>query len=425
MFTPGLLFTETFFAGSLDLSNYSQEIDRIGINSANGFIRKLNYKDNSLSMDVVLKSAANAQADNLYYEYLAGQCINEFSKFYPFFSRTFGIGKYKSNQTYNALKSIASKNLLSAPVHNFIEPMNLSDFETTISESCQNSLYMTIFTQFIPIDGSLWNYFTSFTRNSVFRQGYQNQLTKHIAILFMVYGSLHKLSDFFTHYDLHMDNIALYAIPNAQYIDVEAKTENGVISFKTKYIPIIIDYGRSYFNCSAIESHLVNSPTVMKSVCLKDSFRSGSPVCVRNCGDYVGYSFTGQYNPATDSFNATQGDDFFINRAKRNKSHDLRGLSDLKRSINFSELDSSISYIRRWKQIIEHLNYNARFFGKPETSSVMGQFNNVTDIFRELSNIMLEPEFIRDHDQHYKTASYGKLVLDFSNTMEPFIFTKA
>ena len=429
MFQPGLLFTDTFFGSSLDLSKYSNQVEKIGANSANGFIRKLTYNDNSLSMNVILKSNKSSDNDNLYYEYLAGQCINEFSKFYPFFSRTYALGKYTSFQNFRTFNLMASGVIttLTSPLPNFIQYLDQSDFERMVSESCENALYMTVFTQLIPIQKSLMDYFYNFVNlaDKTFQAKYQIQLTKHISLLFMIYGCLHKLSNYFTHYDLHMDNIVLYSIPYGKYIEVEAKTETGIISFKTKYLPIIIDYGRSYFNCSAIEAGLVNSPTLMKSVCSKDSRRTN--VCPTFCGNEVGYAFSGDYKSSTDSFNETTKDNYFINRAKSNQSHDLRGLSDLKRNIDFSLLDASIPYIGRWKQMLANMYYESHTpkYGKPETPSVSGQVNNVNDVFQELTQMMMEPQYILDNNTNNTGTSYGKLVLDFSQaTMQRFQFVK-
>jgi len=426
IFQPGIEFVKNVFGDVLDLAKYSNEFEKIGKNSANGFIRKLSYTDGKLSMDVILKSNRSGEKDSLYYEYLAGKCINEFTKFYPFFSKTFELGQYISNSAFNLF--LYGNNLLDLPLHSYIRYLDQSSFDNLVVESCQNSKHINLFAQYIPITQSLHDYFLKFKGyGSYFNSEHQTQLTKHISILFMVYGCLSKLSNYFTHYDLHMNNIMLYAIPNGNYIDVEANTDAGLISFKTKYLPIIIDYGRSYFNCSAIEAGLINSHKLMKTVCLKD--QRGTDQCPQNCGDSVGYSLSGDYMPATDSFKRTGKDNYFINRSRRNMSHDLRGLSDLKRIINFNLLDSSISYIRLWKQMLGNINYEAHYneFGMPELTSEVGEISNVNDVFQALKEMMMQADFISDHNQQYSSSTlYGKLSLDFSQTtMKPFLFTKA
>jgi hypothetical protein len=223
-----------------------------------------------------------------------------------------------------------------------------------------------------------------------------------------------------------MENVVLYSIPNSQHIDVEAMTENGVISFKTKYLPIIIDYGRSYFNCSAIETGLVNSHELMKKVCLNDA--RGSNECPKHCGNDVGYLFTGEYMPATDSFKRTGKNNYYINRGRRNMSHDLRCLSFIKdKGMKFNQLDSSISWIRLWKQLINDITYQDDYdkFGMPELTSEPGEISNVSDVFESLKQIMMQPDYTANHSSQFvSTSSYGKLVVDFSQTMQPFQFTK-
>jgi hypothetical protein len=429
IFQPGLSFLNAFYGTSFDLSKYKNQIDKIGQFSANGFIRKLKYEDGKIQMNVVLKSNKAASNDSLYYEYLAGKCINEMTKYYPFFSRTFELGEYISDSAYNLFQSISGSTTISSPLSSYIKYLDQSNFDSLITESCRNAKRINLFTQFITIKQSLYDYFMEYKEKSTnyFNKTYQTHLTKHIALLFMVFGCLYKLSNYFTHYDLHMDNIVLYSIPNSQYIDVEAKTENGVISFKTKYLPVLIDYGRSYFNCSAIESGLVNSPQLMKKVCLKDS--RGSNECPQYCGNDVGYSFTGDYMPATDSFKRTGKNDYYINRSRRNMSHDLRCLAYLKERMKFNQLDSSISWIRLWKQLINDITYETNYdkFGMPELTSEPGEISNVSDVFESLKKIMMEPEYTAHHGpQFLSSSSYGKLVVDFSQTtMQPFQFTKS
>ncbi len=429
IFQPGLSFLYAFYGISFDLSKYANQIDKIGENSANGFIRKLTYVDGKFQMNVVLKSNKSAMNDNLYYEYLAGKCINEMTKYYPFFSRTFELGEYISESAYQSFKSIVGSTKISSPLSAYIKYLDQSNFDGLVSESCRNAKRINLFTQFIPIKQHLYRYFLDYMEKSTnnFNKTYETHLTKHIALLFMVYGCLHKLANYFTHYDLHMENVVLYSIPNNQHIDVEAITENGIISFKTKYLPFIIDYGRSYFNCSAIEAGLVNSQQLMKTVCLKDV--RGSNECPQYCGNDVGYSFTGDYMPATDSFKQTGKQDYYINRTTRNKSHDLRCLSYLKDKMKFNQLDSSISWIRLWKQLINDILYEENYdkFGMPEITSKPGKINNVSDAFESLKTIMMQPEYAEHHAPQFAfTTSYGKLVVDFSQTtMQPFQFTKS
>jgi len=70
-----------------------------------------------------------------------------------------------------------------------------------------------------------------------------------VNVLLQVYIPLAMLDDTFTHYDLHIGNIQLMEIngDDISHINYEYIYKGNTISFKSRYIVKIIDYGRSYF----------------------------------------------------------------------------------------------------------------------------------------------------------------------------------
>ena len=72
------------------------------------------------------------------------------------------------------------------------------------------------------------------------------------------------LSEQFTHYDLHLQNVLVYTPIENKYIHYHYHMYGYSVDFKSKYIVKIIDYGRAYFNDNGRDSldiyeHVCNS----------------------------------------------------------------------------------------------------------------------------------------------------------------------
>jgi hypothetical protein len=96
-------------------------------------------------------------------------------------------------------------------------------------------------------------------------------------ILFQVYAVLTALASdrTFSHNDLHESNILIYTIPNGDRVTMTYKNAVGgeTVSFQTRYIAKIIDYGRVY--CP-------ESPGIHKALC-------AAKACAPNCGIKAGF----------------------------------------------------------------------------------------------------------------------------------------
>ena len=67
----------------------------------------------------------------------------------------------------------------------------------------------------------------------------------------------------FTHYDLHLDNILVFEPYLEKYIEFKYTLPSGkIITFKSKYVCKIIDYGRCYFNDKDSNEFLQNTQEV-------------------------------------------------------------------------------------------------------------------------------------------------------------------
>jgi len=255
-----------------NLANYSREGSVIGEKSGNGFIRKFKYTSKYHTMDVVMKGALNQFSDSLVYEYLVGQGINHFAQFYPCFSRTYQICTYNTKKVFNTLSEETDKFVLSKGLDKMLSVVDSGNIDNLIKTGCSNKI--CIMTQYFNFEGSL----KSCISNGI------NACTL-LTILYLVYSCLASLSRQLTHYDLHCENIQLTKIPNNGYTIIRMHLQNGsVVSFKTDYIPTIIDYGRCYVNCA-----VVNSTEIAKRVCFYDNTNPNKDeiVCKKKYADFT------------------------------------------------------------------------------------------------------------------------------------------
>lgn len=268
--------------------DYAVETKKIGVNSVNGIITEIKYNHAEYVAYSVLKVAAKKNADNLMYEYLCGEYINEkVNPYLPCFVRTYGIHQMDSPK-----QSINVDDL-----HNMV---NLEDFkykmQRKIDISCDMSDLIGLNIQHL--DGSVT--LDSFMKNPHAKDFVVNELFN---ILFLVYHSLSNTSNKFTHYDLHCNNLLLFEPVKGSYIEYHIHGSKNKHVIKSSYLPKIIDYGRSTFP----ESQLVHSYACSSTYC-------------KSCGNKQGYGWLDGClnNPNGQKLNS------YICPGKINVSHDLR-----------------------------------------------------------------------------------------------------
>ena len=64
-------------------------INPIGQGSSNGFINLMKYKKDSKNFDIIVKTSQQIDADNNFYEFNVGRCMNVIKQYYPNFIYTF------------------------------------------------------------------------------------------------------------------------------------------------------------------------------------------------------------------------------------------------------------------------------------------------------------------------------------------------
>ena len=334
---------------------------RIGVASGNGFVTLFNYKRDGLESSAVLKSSLAVYADNLFYEYIVGKVyINEQLKYFPCFVETYsvyinndiltndGIETNKSDEIRDKFKKISDTILQN---------------NTNIKETCSNNAKLSLLIDTVPEAIPFYDLLEDQAINKA-----PDFLYTVINILFQIYSVLSVLQSEFTHYDLHGANVLLYKVENNGYITMNYTKDGKIISFNTKYIAKIIDYGKSFYKISNpqnVDSSLNSSTSFYKNII------SNIAECTSVSGLYAGY-----YNKTKDELLA---DSSYASIILNNKSHDLRLLFLVKLLINHYKILGPISeWIKKFE--VKFLDT----YGTPiaESDGNPTNINNVTDAYK-------------------------------------------
>ena len=266
---------KSYFAGFNNFK-YATAVNLIGKESANGFVNEIVYeregfKEGTYKSDAILKSTKKVFADNLMYEYRVGQYINKFNRIYPCFLETYGLLKYKTDQDW---KNLASDNVEAAQADRLkslkeglaIQPLDYS-------AACADYHNLAILIQ----------HFNNFTAlNDIVRV--DDFINKELMyVLFQLYIPLAQMKDTFTHYDLHLNNLYVYEPAPGKYIQYHYHLVPGMapVSFKSKYMLKIIDYGSSYFKDTTEEE---DSQTLIDKICKIPTKCDNDYGCGQNVG---------------------------------------------------------------------------------------------------------------------------------------------
>ena len=281
---------KSFFNG-FTAFDYTDGTKRLGAPSNNGFVREIKYQKYNYIAHSILKSSATESSDNLMYEYNVGLFLNKKAKQFPCFVETYGLFHYKTEAEWDVAKN--TNQLSMSRLKGGLDPVkNSSDY----NYACYQSKYLAVLIQHLKDADTLYN--------TIITNDYD-----HASVLLQVYMVLSHLDDEFTHYDLHANNVLCYQPVREKYIEYHYHFENEVVSFPSKYMAKIIDYGRCFFH----DSDQNNSKAIHKKICRRP-----------NCGEEVGFMWLNEKKPNASGH--------WICPQMRNKSHDLKlinGLSGL------------------------------------------------------------------------------------------------
>ncbi len=281
--------------------------------SSNGFITELAYEKEGYKANAILKSNLDDRTDNLLYEGLVGQFLNKKAKIFPCFVETYGIYRHNPD-SYSEMKD--SRETLASVLTQLRQIKHVTDVD--IEESCEFPTLTCILIQHLKLAVTLENAMDGI-KGIKAEDFIKNDL---LYVLFQIYIPLSIISDEFTHYDLHAGNVLLYKPVKDSYIEYHYHFENNVVSFKSKYIAKVIDYGHSYFNDTneTDNSITANSNNIYNAVC------TAKEHC-KDCGKKQGYKWlTVDKNDKNDKNFVKYG---YVSTRFLNKSHDLRLLNFL------------------------------------------------------------------------------------------------
>lgn len=304
---------------------YVEKIEkRSEVTSRNGFIHEIKYKHNEYVAYAILKSInmrtndkslnGSKNPDNLIYEYLVGRFINKITLRFSCFVQTYGLFFYKDDAQWSNMKKIKTMKIktiktgtsdtLSSAL--LLEPETPKIEYELIQKSCTQYKHAAILLQDIHDPLSLFNALKS----EAFLK------TELLQTLYQVYYPLAAICNYFTHYDLHTENVLLYRLDPGKYVTFHYRLKDGsVFKLRSQYVSKVIDYGRSFFVDADI-----NSKVVQKTVCaIPDCTIKG-----KTCGVKQGYAWL---NPTKVGSFST---DYYITSNQCNISHDLRLLADIR-----------------------------------------------------------------------------------------------
>lgn len=421
----------------------SENIKQIGKKSANGFIKEVKFTHDDYSAYAVLKSSKSSDmytADNLVYEYIAGQYINHQCNYLPCFVETYGLFYYKDDAAWKLFE----QHTTTTP-QNFIDGLELqTSTDIDYAKACKQAQYAAILIQYIHGAQLLH----SFIRNKLDYTSYQ-MMYQMPYILYQVYFALAQLKRNFTHYDLHTSNVMLYQPSKGKYIEyIYHLSDNKEVRFKCPYLVKIIDYGRCFFKWdpSDIEKNKENdrinkernpalvekdkiytsSPDIYKHLCDEEECKyvetdKEGKTHEYTCGKKFGFSWLD--NPRKKTTRK-----YFISSSRSNVSHDLRLLyivgetllHDKAHEFNETnrlpdEINVSNEINELFKKIVYAVGLNAddNHSGTEENkaSGLPSRIQNVSDAEKALRELLTSRPFIKLNNFKYsdKTNRLGTL----------------
>jgi hypothetical protein len=366
---------------------------KILTNGNNGIIYELEFEKLKFKAYTIVKRSKKETSDNILYEYIVGVFLNQYHKKTPIFLETFGF-------------IVDSFDFQKSAHLNQIKQFNPQSIKKIISYSCSDPTSIGIEIEYVKKPKTLNDLLnkSEFWKFNVF------------PILFLIYSTLSYLSNVFTHYDLHLDNILVFEpIPN-EYIQYHFYYhDKDIVSFRCKYLIKMIDYGRCYFHNKKTN---VNSKMIYEEICRQKECNQKK----NHCGDNLGYYFM------HDEKKSDEKNYYYINSAINNQSHDLRCLFILQKHIKKKKIKIEDEYPINMNVIIQLLFKNLNYLNEYGTKEIKekglpNKINNIVDVCELLKMGIQKNEFQEMNQKHYQEKNKcGDLHVYFDGSNKDMIY---
>jgi len=196
-----------------DTFQYATAVTRLKSESRNGSVFLVTYARPSINHTIstayaILKHGVELK-DDLRFEYLVGQFLNKHRTKLPVFVGTYGIFSTHMKAWY-------------------FDGDTLRRGLRAASPEKQDPVLLL---QYAPGEASLFDFLMESPSENDF-----------FAIMYHIYFSLARLANVFTHYDLHHENVRIIQLSEKPFRFIYPD-----VSFSSKYLPKIIDYGKCFY----------------------------------------------------------------------------------------------------------------------------------------------------------------------------------
>jgi hypothetical protein len=332
---------------------------------ANGFVNHLVYVKNGYVSYAILKNTKKPQSDNLMYEAFVGlNYINKQTRYFPCFLETYAALKHLDYSVYMNIgqeSTVDSVSDLSKQFKNVSKELMIqkNGRQLDVRFACEMPVLNALLIEFIPRPISLLKYISKWV-NSSWIIHYELPV-----ILFQIYAVLTAIQHEFTHYDLHYENVVLYEIPDGKHIMMNYHDESGdVVSFPSRFIAKILDYGRSY--CPFVDDYY-------KSVCYHCNKPAGHP-----CGHDEGHRWFLNGNEQS----------YYIGVLDTNISHDLR-LGAIIREF----LKQHGALKRPISSLLKQIKYSSRYGTREYSCPTEDKICELEDMYEALKSYVTDQVF--------------------------------
>ena len=382
-------------------------IKKIGQESVNGFVYAINYNVNDNIAHAVLKSSSKADGDNLLYEYIVGLYVNKLNMQYPCFIETYGYREYANTEVYDKMR-----NAEEAKESNYLKTNTTNHTDLNYALACEKPLQLALLIQHLNGIQDVYDELEDSNSDVIFNI---------MHILYQLYVPLDQLKNNFNHNDLHGGNVCLVPLfPNKPdaYITMNYifQDEKKNVSFKTKYLVKIIDYGRCFFyenennNSKLIYDTICKTPDCNKEIPQK----SGKPK-KEECGNYSGFIFTelaSLRNVSNDLLflHRLRGDNSIVYKTKFQYIDEIYNKQSKRPKRKYKSLDA-ITIVKQVAKMCKMVLYNPKDGVVIERSSDCSEYNficNVTGMAQYITKIVKQKEYIALNNEVYMKTKESK-----------------